>query len=134
MPAVLAFINPRLSTENAGDIFIAESAKRILVFDPAQSIDLDPRRPLAPGDLERMNACQAAVILGTSLWLRDLPGPGRWTLGLADLERIRIPIIPLGVGTSRRFDEDDGFGPETLAILRRLHASCALGSVRDRRT
>lgn len=134
MPPALAFLNPRLTTDNAGDIFIAEGAKRILAHDPERSIDVDPRRPVSLADLERVNACDAAVILGTSLWLRELRAPGRWTLTVEDLKRIRVPIIPLGVGTSRRFDEDDGFTPETLAIIRHVHESCALGSARDRRT
>ena len=34
MRKALAFINPRLSTRNVGDIFIEDSTKRILAYDP----------------------------------------------------------------------------------------------------
>lgn len=114
MPRVLAFLNPRLGTRNVGDVFIEDSAKRILDYDRERSVDVDPRRPLSSADIDRINSTHAAVILGTNLWYRDLFKPGRWMLGADDLRRIRVPVVPFGVGTSRRFDEDNAFGPETL--------------------
>src|SRR4029450_10520644 len=99
-PAV-AFLNPSLTTENVGDLFIAESAKRILVFDPDASFDVDPREPLSAADIDRINGAEAAVILGTNLWHRKLPRRRCWTLTPEVLSRIRVPIIPLGIGTSR---------------------------------
>lgn len=134
MAQALAFINPRLTTENVGDLFIEDSVKRILVFDRDRSIDVDPRLPVSAEAIERINRCEVALIVGTNLWYRDLLRPGRWTLTLKELGAIRIPIVPFGVGTSRRFDEDDAFGAETRDILRAIHASCALGSARDPRT
>lgn len=134
MAKTLAFINPSLTTGNVGDLFIAESVKRVLRFDGAASFDIDPRRPLAPADLVRINRADAAVIVGTNLWYRDMPRAGRWQIRLADLKRIRVPIIPLGVGTTRHLGEDNGFGPETRAQLCAIHASCVVGSARDPRT
>ncbi len=130
----LAFINPRLTTKNVGDIFIEDSLKRILVHDLDRSVDIDPRRPITPLEIDRINACDAAVIVGTNLWYRELRRPGRWMFTADDLRKIRVPIIPLGVGTSRRLDEDDGFDADTLEQLRRIHGSCAIGSARDPRT
>jgi hypothetical protein len=130
----LAFINPSLSTTNVGDLFIEDSVKRILVYDFQRSIDVDPRRPLKPIDIERINATDAAVIVGTNLWYRRMPKPGRWQLTLADLKRVRVPIIPLGVGTTRHAGEDNGFEPETLAQIRWIHEQCAVASARDERT
>src|SRR5262245_16065670 len=71
-PATIAFLHPSLTTENGGDLFIAESAKRILVFDPQASFDVDPREPLSTADIDRINHVDAAVILGTNLWHRKL--------------------------------------------------------------
>ncbi len=130
----LAFLNPRLSTKNVGDYFIEDSAKRILRFDPDKSIDVDPRQPVTDETIERINACHAAVILGTNLWYRDVSAPGRWTLDPEQLKKIHIPIIPLGVGTTRHQGEDNGFHPTSIAILKHLHDSCEQGSVRDTRT
>lgn len=134
MARTLAFINPRLTTKNVGDLFIEESAKRILAYDPATSFDIDPRQPLRPADLERINRADAAVIVGTNLWYRRLPKPSRWQFRLDDLKRIRVPIIPFGIGTTRHPGEDNGFEPETHEQLRVIHASCRLASARDPRT
>ncbi len=134
MARALAFINPSLSTTNVGDLFIEDSVKRILVYDATRSIDVDPRRPLKPIDIDRINSTDAAVIVGTNLWYRRMPKPGRWQLTLADLKRIRVPIIPLGVGTTRHAGEDNGFEPETLGQIRWIHEQCAVASARDERT
>ena len=134
MARTLAFINPRLTTTNVGDLFIEDSAKRILRYDHDTSFDIDPRRPISPADLQRINRADAAVILGTNLWYRKLSRPGRWMLRLDDLKRLRVPIIPLGLGTTRHPGEDNGFEPETREQLRVIHGSCALASARDPRT
>ncbi|MCI0680629.1 MAG: polysaccharide pyruvyl transferase family protein [Gemmataceae bacterium] len=134
MARTLAFINPRLTTTNVGDLFIEDSAKRVLSYDPDTSFDVDPRRPISPAELERINRADAAVILGTNLWYREMPRPSRWQFRLDDLKRIRVPIIPLGVGTTRHDGEDNGFEPETREQLRVIHASCTLASARDPRT
>ena len=130
----LAFINPRLSTRNVGDLFIEDSVKRILVYDRRQSIDVDPRRPLTARDVDRINACDAAVIVGTNLWYRDMLRRGCWRLALNDLKKIRVPIIPFGVGTTRHDGEDNRFEPETLDHIKLVHDSCPLASARDWRT
>ena len=134
MARALAFINPSLSTTNVGDLFIEDSVKRILAFDRQRSIDIDPRRPLTPADIARINATDAAVIVGTNLWYRQMPKPGRWQLTLADLQRIRVPIIPFGVGTTRHAGEGNGFEPDTLAQIRWIHEQCPIASARDWRT
>ena len=134
MARTLAFINPSLSTRNVGDLFIEDSVKRILRFDRATSFDVDPRKPILPADLERINSTHAAVIVGTNLWYRDMPKASRWQFRLEDLQRIRVPIVPFGVGTTRHFGEDNAFEPETREQLQVMHASCVLGSARDPRT
>lgn len=134
MPPALAFINPCLSTRNVGDLFIEDSVKRLLDFDRQRSIDVDPRKPIARGDIDRINQTDAAVIVGTNLWYRRLPKPGRWQFTLGDLRRIRVPIVPLGMGTTRHEGEDNGFEPETLAQIRLIHERCAVASARDQRT
>ncbi len=134
MARAIAFINPRLTTTNVGDLFIEDSAKRLLDFDPAESIDVDPRKPLTPLQIEQINRTDAAVIVGTNLWYRSLRRSGRWCFTAAQLKQIRVPIIPLGVGTTRHAGEDNGFDADTLEQLRIIHDRCELASVRDRRT
>lgn len=136
MSQAIAFINPRLSTSNVGDLFIEDSVKRILDFDPARSIDIDPRKPLGPGDIERINACDAAVISGTNLWYRHVAKPGRWTITVEQLNAIDIPFIPLGVGTTlHRHDLGNfRFDDETLLLLQTIHGKCQSSSARDPQT
>jgi polysaccharide pyruvyl transferase WcaK-like protein len=135
MASVIAFINPAVSTENVGDLFIVDSLKRIIVHDRSRSFDVDPRKPIARETIDRINCeADAAVICGTNLWYRRMPRPGRWTFSLADLCGIKVPVIPMGVGTTRHSDDDNDFEPDTLAQIRQIHSSCATGSARDVRT
>ena len=132
---VIAFINPAVSTENVGDLFILDAIKRIVAHDPARSFDVDPRKPVAAETIDRINReADAALICGTNLWYKCMPKPGRWMITLDQLRAIQVPVIPLGVGTTRHDDDDNDFEPETLAQIRRIHESCALGSARDVRT
>jgi hypothetical protein len=135
MSRVIAFINPAVSTENVGDLFIIDSIKRILRFDTEKSFDVDPRKPVPRDVIDRVNReADAAVICGTNLWYKRMPKPGRWMLSLDDLCAMKVPVLPLGVGTTRHDDDDNEFEPDTLAQIRQIHTSCALGSARDVRT
>lgn len=135
MPSTIAFINPAVSTENVGDLFIVDSLKRILDFNAEQSFDVDPRKPISRDIIDQINReADAAVICGTNLWYERMPRPGRWMLTLDDLRAIKVPIVPWGIGTTRHSDHDNDFEPDTLAQIQTIHASCAIGSARDVRT
>lgn len=136
MTQKVAFINPRLSTSNVGDFFIEDSVKKILNYDKDASIDIDPRKPLNPGDIERINQCDVAVIVGTNLWYAHVAKPGRWMISIDELDQINIPFVPLGVGTTQHKHELDSFrfDDETVALLKKIHEKCAASSARDPRT
>ncbi len=130
----IAFINPAVSTENVGDLFIVDSLKKILVYDEHASVDVDPRKPITQREIDQINAADCAVITGTNLWYRRMAKPGRWTFTIEQLRQIKVPIIPWGVGTTRHAGEDNGFEPETLEQIKHIHESCRMGSARDWRT
>ncbi|MFA6133863.1 MAG: polysaccharide pyruvyl transferase family protein [Phycisphaerae bacterium] len=134
MIRTIAFINPSLSTSNVGDLFIDDSVKRILLFDRENSVHIDPRKPITQREIDLINSRDAAVIAGTNLWYRSIRKEGRWMFTREDLKQIRVPIIPLGVGTTRHTGEDNGFDADTLAQLKLIHASCPAASARDLRT
>jgi hypothetical protein len=135
MASVIAFINPAVSTDNVGDLFIVDAIKRIVTHDRKHSFDVDPRKPVARETIDRINrAADAAVICGTNLWYKRMGKPGRWMFTLEQLRAIKVPIIPLGVGTTRHDGDDNGFEPETLSQVAHIHASCAMGAARDIRT
>ncbi|MBW6431839.1 polysaccharide pyruvyl transferase family protein [Patescibacteria group bacterium] len=132
----IAFINPRLSTSNVGDFFIESSIKTILKYDTVNSIDIDPRKPLSNQDIENINKCDTAVILGTNLWYQCITKPGRWMIGIEDLKKISIPFIPLGVGTTQHKGEENTFRfeEESLTLIKEIHNRCVESSSRDPRT
>ena len=134
MKSSIAFLNPALSTRNVGDLFIQDSVKRIIRFDAESSVDIDPRKPLGNMEIDRINACDAALIVGTNLWYKTILKEGRWSLSPDILDRIKVPIIPFGVGTTRHKGDDNGFDSLSIDILRRLHDHCEMASVRDQRT
>ncbi len=104
MASVIAFINPAVSTENVGDLFIVDSLKRLLAHDRANSFDIDPRKPISRKDIDRANEADAAVICGTNLWYKRMPKPGRWTFSLADLCAIKVPVSTSASESSRTVD------------------------------
>ena len=134
MPRVISFIDPSVSTENVGDLFIVDSIRRIVRFDETNSIRIDPRKPITQSDIDAINRTDAAIITGTNLWYRQMAKPGRWMFTVEDLKKIKVPIIPLGVGTTRHYGDDNSFEPDTADQIRIIHASCKLGSARDPRT
>ena len=135
MASVIAFINPSVSTENVGDLFIVDAIKRIIIHDRARSFDVDPRKPVSRETIDRINReADAAVICGTNLWYKRMSKPGRWMFTLDDLRAIKVPIIPVGVGTTRHDGDDNGFEPATLRQIEHIHGSCAMGATRDIRT
>lgn len=131
MSQAIAFINPRVSTSNVGDYFIENSVKRIIDFDPERSVEIDPRKPLKPGDIERINECDAAVIVGTNLWYNQIYKSNRWMISLDELKQIKVPFIPLGVGATLHRHQSDEFDSNSKALLQQIHGQCNEGSVRD---
>lgn len=132
--AEFTFVNPALTTTNVGDLFIEDGIRRILAIPPENTLNVDPRIPLTHPLIDQINQTRAAVILGTNLWYHTLFKPGRWMWTLTDLKKIRVPIIPLGIGTTRHLGEDNSFDSETASILRHIHENCEASSVRDMRT
>lgn len=134
MTQAIAFINPKISTTNVGDFFIEDSVKRLIDYDSERSIDIDPRKPLKPGDIERINRCDAAVIVGTNLWYRSIAKPNRWMITADELKKIKVPFVPVGVGATLHRGESDQFDTASAALLKQIHSQCAEGSVRDPQT
>ena len=134
MSQAIAFINPKVSTSNVGDYFIENSVKRIVTHDPERSIDIDPRKPLKPGDIERINQCDAAIIVGTNLWYKQIAKPNRWMISIEELKKIKIPFVPFGVGATLHRGESIDFDEHSVALLKQIHSQCNEGSVRDPQT
>lgn len=131
MSQSVAFINPKISTKNVGDFFIESSVKRIIDYDENTSIDIDPRSPLSSEDIEKINSCDFAVIAGTNLWYPHIAKQNRWMITHEDLKKIKVPFIPLGVGTTIHRHQEARFDKESKYLLELIHDRCEEASVRD---
>ena len=134
MSQAIAFINPKVSTSNVGDYFIENSVKRIVAHDPERSVDIDPRKPLRPGDIDRINQCDAAIIVGTNLWYKQVAKPNRWMISIEELKQIKVPFVPFGVGATLHRGDSDDFDNDSVALLKQIHSQCNEASVRDPQT
>src|SRR5947209_8922698 len=125
----IALLSPAVGTGNVGDHFIERAIQRLLaehVVYHRYSI----RRPLTGRELDEINETACAVLCGTNLYQRD------WESALTPqtLDQIRVPIVPLGVGSSAAGLDELAVGARTREMIRILHSRCALGSVRDPHT
>lgn len=79
---------------NVGDGFILDSATKLLGARPMAAFT--SRAPLADADIERINASRALVAVGANTLKDDFELTPRFDL--ATLERIKVPVVLMGVG------------------------------------
>lgn len=121
----LALFSAAVNGDNSGDALIVDSIQRLLAGHQFKTFPL--LEPLSETQLEAVNDCDAAIICGTNLYQHAFV----CALTPAVLERIRIPIIPLGVGSSAPIGKLPAMNREGVRAVRMVHERCALGSVRD---
>jgi hypothetical protein len=111
---------------NVGDGFILDSATKLLGMRPAKTFS--SRLPLDDAAIEQINASRCLVAVGANT-LKDhfelAPGFTRTTL-----ERIRVPVVLMGVGHYGVPDLTRGLTPASVALLRAFLERFALMSVR----
>jgi hypothetical protein len=122
----IALLSPAIGTSNAGDHFIEAAVRRLL--PDARFERLSTRRELTRREIALVNSTDAVVICGTNLYQAHWTAPA---LGKAALRRIKVPIVPLGIGTSSRESDDISVPSEVADIIRRIHAKCEVSSARD---
>jgi hypothetical protein len=124
--AEVALLSPAVGTGNVGDHFIERAIVRFL-RDDVTCHRISVRRPLTADDIAVINRCGCAILCGTNLYQRD------WESALTSeaLARVRVPVIPFGVGGSAANLSERDVSRTTREMIRALHSSCAVGSVRD---
>jgi len=126
MTTDIALLSPAVGTENVGDHFIGRAILRLLGPGVAAT-RLTTRRALTDEEVAAAAECDAALLCGTNLYQSD------WHAALDRplLDRLGVPVIPVGVGGSAaRLDHVD-VGARTADMVRALHERCAAGGVRD---
>lgn len=122
--------------KNIGDFLIAEKAQQVISHITGEQNFLQFDRWLPFDDrLDEVNATRAVIICGGPAYdSRFYPK----TLPLvSDLKKIKVPIVPLGLGLAGMRHEalpSFSFTPESLEAIRYMHSTCELSGVRDRIT
>ena len=121
----LALFSAAVNGDNSGDALIVDAIQRLL---SPQATEIFPLlEPLTPAQIERINACDMAVICGTNLYQHDF----HCALTPDIVSQIRVPIFPLGIGTSAPIGQLPRMNAEGIRAVRMIHERCVMGSVRD---
>ncbi len=122
----VALFSAGLHGDNAGDALIEHAIRRLL----PRSTQFE-RLPLVQGlsdaEIERANACRSGILCGTNLY-QSVFASG---IDEATLERLKIPLIPLGIGGSSVLGQKIQMDARGQRIVRSLHERCTTASVRD---
>ena len=121
----LALLDAALTSTNSGDAVITDAIRRILAPNDCQAFPL--LEPLGDAQIEAINACQAVILCGTNLYQQRFA----CALSEAIVRRIRVPIIPLGLGASAPIGQLPAMNPESARLVREIHDRCEVASVRD---
>ena len=121
-----ALLSPAVDTPNVGDDLIEEAVRRLL-DDDVDSCRFSIRRPLTDEEIAAVNDCDVALVCGTNLYQED------WHSALTpeSVDRITVPIVPVGVGSSAASLQDIDVSVETRQMIRAFHSRCVTGGVRD---
>jgi Polysaccharide pyruvyl transferase len=125
----VALLSPAVGTGNIGDYFIEQAVRRLLE-DNVVYHRFTIRRPLTSAEIDKINSTDFAVLCGTNLYQH------KWesALTLETLDRLHVPVIPCGVGTSAASTDDRTVSETTRRMIRAIHGRCELGGVRDPHT
>jgi len=124
-PKSLALFSAAVNGDNSGDALIVDAIQRLLPEHPAAIFPL--LQPLTGEQIEQVNGCGVAIICGTNLYQSAFS----CALTPEVIGRIRIPIVPLGIGSSAPIGCLPEMNSDGVRAVRMIHERCAVGSVRD---
>lgn len=118
--------------KNIGDYLIGDRAKSLLKeFVDDDILELDRFKDLTP-HLDQINSSRALILCGGPAYDEDIY-PGIYPL-VNDLSRIKVPIIPFGLGWSGKpifQPKAFTFKPEALDFIQSIHSKIEKSSCRD---
>ena len=121
----VALLSAGVTSSNSGDAIITDAIQRLLAPHACEIFPL--LRKLTAEEVERINACEQAVICGTNLYQHIFS----CALSAKEIQRIKVPILPLGIGASAPIGTMPSMGESSKRVVRMLHERCPVGSVRD---
>lgn len=121
----IALFSAAVAGDNSGDALIEHAVRALLPGREFVRLPLVQR--LDDAAIERANACELGILCGTNLYQRVFASG----LDPATLRRLRLPLLPLGIGGSSPLGGRIDMEPAGQELVRELHARCVVGSVRD---
>ncbi len=125
------FNNIELGSEkpyNMGDLFVYDSSLKLLEFDYIESLKVSE---FSPKDIDRYNAEFDYCFLRGSNYINPYQN---WREAIAVLEKLKIPVIPFGIGAQMPKEGSIHLSAESKRVLRLMADSCELVGVRGRYT
>ncbi|QXE92331.1 polysaccharide pyruvyl transferase family protein [Geomonas subterranea] len=121
----LALLTAAVNGDNSGDAIIESAVTRLV---PAGEVLRFPlTSPLGDEELAAINGCDALIICGTNLYQHVFA----CNLTAAVVERICIPVIPFGIGSSAAIGAIPKMNREGVDAVRAIHRKCVVSGVRD---
>lgn len=116
--------------KNVGDFLIFERAKALLrEYATTDDFVEIPRWESLESYLEQVNEADAVILCGGPAYASNFY-PGIYPF-VDDLDRIKPPIVPLGLGWSGKSGNAFRFTRQSLAAIERIHDRIPYSSVRD---
>ncbi len=115
---------------NVGDYLIGARAKELLKKYVDDDIVNLNRTSITLADYDLMNRARAVILCGGPAYQKKIY-PDIYPI---DYEKIKVPIIPMGLGWKSGVDDTPrnfSFTPQSLEFIRHIHTGINVSSVRD---
>ncbi len=117
---------------NVGDQLILDSIEELVGAHHSPSVRLSSWQKLSGADIERINETRALILAGANPLQDEYRIAPEFTI--EDLHRIRVPIIPVGVGLYGDRAKEVRMSASTATMLRGIHERIEFSSWRCPRT
>lgn len=121
----IAVLSAALNGDNSGDAIIETAVRRLLRSNDIKSFPLT--YALTEDQINEINTFDKLIICGTNLYQHVFA----CNLNEEVVSKIKIPIIPFGIGSSAAIGSIPVMREEDVRTVRAIHRTCAASSVRD---
>ena len=121
----IALLSAAVNGDNSGDAIIETAVKRLVKASEFKRFPLTA--PLTGNEISEINTCDKLFICGTNLYQHVFA----CNLTQEVVKRIKIPVIPFGIGSSAPIGQIPSMNQEGINTVKAIHKTCRSSSVRD---
>ena len=121
----VGLLTPAIGSRNSGDALIESAIRRMVPANEFRRFGI--RTPLGATEMTSLNECDVAILCGSNLY----QAKPQMALDREFVNRLTIPLVPLGVGASAAPGELPNVDGAMAETIRAVHSRCAASSVRD---